>query len=181
MAKKTTKTKQRAEKKDKRNNKGWNQKFTFVKLPKIEPPKESVYGAVLAALRKVKSGTVAEIADEAGKQGLHKLTKQNPRIQTQIKLRRLVRLGSAKKEKLEKPEKEAKAKKAKAAPEKKDKAPAAKKVAKKAAPKKAAPPAKKKAAPKKVKAKKEVEIVSDEELEEIDSSIDEGEGEDSEE
>lgn len=136
------KTKKKATKKDriKRSNRGWGQRFVYVKSLKVEPPKESVYGCIYYAFKKLKSGTVAEITDAAMKEGLNKETTQNPRIQTQIKLRRLCREGSAKKEKVEK-EKKSKDKE-KAAPKKKA-------AAKKPAPKKAPAKKAKKAAPKK--------------------------------
>jgi hypothetical protein len=81
--------------KTRRTNRGWGQVYKFKKLPKIEPTRESIYGCVLAALRKLKRGTVEQVAEEAGRQGLHKVTGQNPYVQTQIKLRLLVSLGSA--------------------------------------------------------------------------------------
>ena len=86
-------------KRDKRPNKGWGQVYVFIKAPKLEPPQDGVFGAVYYALRSLKKGNVAEVTEEAMKKGLHKFTKQNPRVQVQIKLRRLVRIGSAKKEK----------------------------------------------------------------------------------
>lgn len=123
--------------------------FSFVKLPRIEPPKDGVYGCVLAALRKIKKGTVEEVTEQAMKEGLHKATKQNPKIQTQIKLRRLVRLGSAKKERVHgDKKKDESVKPTSKSVEKKE--PEKKPVEKKAAVKKKAAPKKVKAAPKAV-------------------------------
>jgi hypothetical protein len=94
-AKRVTKSKNKGKK---LVNRGWGQTFSFLKTPKIEPPRETIYGSVYFALRKLKSGTVDELTEEAMRQGLNKVTKQDPRIQTQVMLRRLVHLGTAKKE-----------------------------------------------------------------------------------
>jgi hypothetical protein len=167
---KTASKKRPAKKERKRANKGWGQKFVFVKVMRIEPPKESVFGCVYQALRKMKTGTVQELTEEAMRQGLNKYTKQNPRIQTQIKLRRLVREGSAKKEKIAKSKKVEKEK----AETKPVAAPAKKAVAKKPAAK--APAAKKPASKKKTEPKKKVDAdpVEDVDIENLDSSIDDG-------
>lgn len=135
-------------------NSGWRQTYTFLKTPKIEPSRDSVYGCVYWAIRKLKTGTVADITTAAMKEGLHKQTKQDPRVQVQVKLRRLVKLDAVKKENVKAAQKAATAL-SKAKPVKKV-------VAKKAATKKS--PVKKAAKP----------AIADAELEELDSSIDDG-------
>ena len=65
--------------------------FEFVKAAKAVPA--GIMTAVYDAVKTVKSGTVAEIAQVAvGKFGLKKVTSQNPLVQTHVMLNRLKHL-----------------------------------------------------------------------------------------
>lgn len=65
--------------------------FEFVKAAKAVP--EGIMTAVYAAVKTVKRGTVAEIAQVAvGKFGLKKVTSQDPLNQTHVMLNRLKHL-----------------------------------------------------------------------------------------
>lgn len=96
----------RAKKKQKGGVKGrsWNwghtntlvldtKKWTKDARLRLPAPKDSVLGCVFAAMEKLKKASDDELQDECEKMGLGKITRQQPRKQVQVKLRRLRRWG----------------------------------------------------------------------------------------
>jgi propanediol dehydratase large subunit len=75
--------------------------FEFVKAAK-EMVEETIMGVVYNAIKKLKSGTVAEIAEAALKGGLKDYTGQDPIVQTSVMLNRLKGMGNVKKVQAEK-------------------------------------------------------------------------------
>lgn len=74
--------------------------YEFVKMAKdIED--ETIAGVVYNAIKKLKSGTVAEVTDAAVKGGLKDVTGQDPMVQTGVWLNRLAAKGIVKKIKAE--------------------------------------------------------------------------------
>lgn len=92
MAKKTVKKTKTAD----APVRGWNQSYEFVKDAKVEPVKDTIIGTVYAGIKKVKRGTIEDVTDAALKAGLGDATGQNPRVQTQVMLRRLIAMGVVK-------------------------------------------------------------------------------------
>jgi hypothetical protein len=78
--------------------------FEFVKAAK-DMVEETIMGVVYNAIKKVKSGTVAEITEAAVKGGLKDYTGQDPLVQTGVMLNRLKSMGSVRKVKVEAPAK----------------------------------------------------------------------------
>jgi hypothetical protein len=69
--------------------------FAFVKSVKDLP--EGIMSVIYAAIKKVKSGTVAEITEVAVKGGLKDVTGQDPMVQTAVMLGRLRAMKAVKK------------------------------------------------------------------------------------
>ena len=79
--------------KSSKSNRGTFASFQFVKSVDAQ---EGIQSVVLDAVKKVKKGTVAEIAAMAVKLGLKKATTQNPMTQTHVHLNRLKALKAVK-------------------------------------------------------------------------------------
>jgi biopolymer transport protein ExbD len=90
----TMKSKKSTAKKSAPSHRGQRAAFAFVK--NVEAVQEGIQSVVLAAAKKVKSGTVAEIAAVAVKLGLSKATSQDPLVQTHVHLNRLRALKAVK-------------------------------------------------------------------------------------
>lgn len=75
------------------SHRGERAAFAFVKAVDAQ---EGIQSMVLDAVKKVRKGTVAEIAAVAVKLGLTKVTSQNPLTQTHVHLNRLKALKAVK-------------------------------------------------------------------------------------
>lgn len=70
--------------------------YTFLKSPTEMPTDETIAAVVLAAMRKVKKGTLAEVAETAARLGFTKISDQDVVAKTRIFLRRLANDGVVK-------------------------------------------------------------------------------------
>lgn len=68
--------------------------YEFVKVPKDAPTEDTNIGCVLAAIRKVKRGSLDDVTESAERCGLE--TDQDAKQQTRVFLRQLFNLGAVK-------------------------------------------------------------------------------------
>lgn len=71
-------------------------RYEFVKLPKDTPAEDTILGAVLSGIRRIKRGSLDDATAATLKAGFAKVSDQDPRTKTRIMLRRLANVGAVK-------------------------------------------------------------------------------------
>lgn len=71
-------------------------RYEFVKLPTEAPADDTILGAVLSGIRRIKRGSLDDATAATLKAGFAKVSGQDPRAKTRIMLRRLANVGAVK-------------------------------------------------------------------------------------